>query len=135
MASSPKKPAKKAPKARAKPAVRDVSENEIHLKAWQWVSKTYPALLIFHVANERNAPVQAHVKLKRKGVLSGVADFLAFPVDGRKVAIELKEPNEGEQKPDQIKFQQRWERTGGSYFVIRTLEEFQGTINAITLFG
>lgn len=143
MAYSPKRRAKvgKTPRAtRAakaakpkKPAVRSISENEIHLKAWQWVSKTYPELLIFHVANERDAPVQFHVKMKRKGVLAGVADFLAFP-SGRKIAIELKD-DEGDQNNEQIKFQKRWERTGGVYFLVRTFEDFQNIIAATMFFS
>ena len=116
-----KKRAKKAPK------VKGPSENEIHMKAWAWVQKTYPALLIFHVANERRASVQHHVKMKRKGVLAGVADFLAFPVSGRKIAIELKD-DEGRQDADQVKFQRRWEAAGGSYFLVRALEDFQISI-------
>lgn len=113
---------------------RSPSENEIHLKCWQWVSKTRPDLLIFHVANERKASVQYHIKLKRLGVLKGTADFLAFPSDGRKFAIELKD-DEGTQDSDQKKFQQRWERSGGLYYVVRTLTEFQGIVNAIMMFA
>ena len=91
-------------------------------------------MLIFHVANERKASVQYHVKMKRKGVLAGVADFLAFPVGGRKVAIELKD-DEGEQDEDQIKFQRRWEHTGGAYFIARTLEDFQTVVDCAVMFG
>ena len=112
---------KKAPK------VRGPSENEIHMKAWAWVRDTHPELLIFHVANERKASVQYHVKMKRKGVLAGVADFLAFPNSGRKLAIELKD-SDGVQDADQIKFQKRWERAGGLYYLVRALGEFQAII-------
>ena len=101
------------------------------MKAWAWCQKTHPTLLIFHVANERKAPVQYHLKLKRLGVLKGVADFLAFPVDGRKIAIELKD-DEGTQDADQIKFQRRWEATGGAYFIVRTVAEFQFIISMVT---
>jgi hypothetical protein len=45
------------------------------------------------------------------------------------VAIELKD-DEGEQDADQIKFRRQWEDAGGTYFIARTLEEFQGTVNA-----
>lgn len=107
------------------------SENEIHMKAWAWCQKAHPSLLIFHVANERKAPVQYHLKLKRLGVLKGVADFLAFPVDGRKIAIELKD-GKGVQDADQIKFQRRWEHIGGLYFVARTVADFQFIISMIT---
>lgn len=104
------------------------------MKCAKWVRDTHPALLIFHVANERDAPVQVHVKLKRKGVLAGVADWLAFPTSGRKIAIELKD-DEGEQSTDQIKFQKKWEATGGTYIVVRTLLHFQDVIAALVIFG
>jgi hypothetical protein len=104
------------------------------MKAWAWVQKAHPALLIFHVANERKAHVQYHVKMKRLGVLAGVADFLAFPVGGRKFAIELKD-DKGEQDADQVKFQRRWERAGGLYFLVRTVAEFQNVVNGMELFG
>lgn len=111
------------------------SENEIHLKCFQWVQKMHPALLIFHIANERKAAPQYHLKLKRLGVLKGVADFLVFPMTaGRKLAIELKD-DEGVQDEDQIKFQRRWERTGGAYFLVRTVAQFQNIIDGIVLFG
>ena len=113
---------------------RSASENEIHMKAWQWLQGAFPALLAFHVPNERKASVQYHMKLKRLGVVPGVADFLVFPQSGRKVAIELKD-DKGAQSPEQIKFQLRWERAHGLYFLCRTLEEFQGVVNAITLFA
>jgi hypothetical protein len=123
-----KRPAKKAPKKKGP------SENEIHMKAWVWVQKTYPALLIFHVANERKAAPQYHIKLRRLGVLKGVADFLAFPVDGRKFAIELKD-DEGVQDEDQVKFQRRWEHAGGLYFLVRTVTDFQNIVDGMMLFG
>lgn len=124
---SPKKRTKKALKAKGP------SENEIHMKAWAWVQKTHPDLLIFHVANERKASVQYHIKLKRLGTLKGVADFLAFPGRLPNVAIELKD-EDGVQDADQVKFQKRWERTGGLYYIVRTLNEFQTIVTALTLF-
>lgn len=123
-----KKPVKKVPK------IRKVSENELHMKCWSWVTKTHPTLLIFHVANERQASVQYHLKLKRLGVLKGVADFLVFPDGGRKIAIELKD-DKGVQDKEQEKFQLRWERSGGAYFLVRTLEGFQTVVSTAVLFG
>jgi hypothetical protein len=123
-----RKPAKKAPKTVGP------SENEIHIKTWAWVQKAHPGLLIFHVPNERKAHVQYNVKMKRKGVLAGVADFLAFPVNGRKLAIELK-GSKGVQDQDQVNFQRRWERAGGAYFVVRTLADFQVTVDCAVLFA
>lgn len=126
--SSRKKIAKKASK------VKGPSENEIHMHCWAWVKKTHPELLIFHVANERQASVQYHMKLKRLGVLKGVADFLAFPCKLPYVAIELKD-DKGVQDAEQLKFQARWECTGGLYYVVRTLPEFQNIVTALMIFG
>lgn len=130
-----KKPSAKVKAKRLRP--RKTVENDedcLHLHCWQWVQKVHPELLIFHVANERQAAVQYHVKLKRRGVLKGVSDFLAFPTDGRKFAVELKD-DEGVQDADQIRFQKRWERAGGIYLIVRTLSEFQGAIAAMVLFS
>ena len=91
-------------------------------------------LLIFHVPNERVGGIGAIVHFKRMGVMPGVADYLAFLRGGRAVAIELKHGN-GRQSEDQGKFQRRWERCGNTYFLCRTLEEFQGVVNGLTLFA
>lgn len=128
-----KKPAKKAPKKRVRKTVEN-DETCLHLHAAKWLKDTHPGLLAFHVANERQASVQYHVKLKRMGVLGGVADWLMFPNCGRKVAIELKD-NEGVQDEDQIKFQKRWENSGGEYYLVRTLDGFKDIVNALVLFG
>lgn len=121
-ASSPKKPVKKA-----------LSEQALQMLCWQWVQKTHPGLLIFHVANERKGSIGAAMHFKRMGVLPGVADFLAFP-SGRAVAIELKD-DVGKQRAGQAVFQSRWEAAGNAYFVARTLEEFQGVVAALTVFA
>lgn len=124
----PKKHANKAAK------VKGPSENEIHIKCAQWIAKAHPTLLAFHVANELKAHVSYHLKQKRLGKLNGVADWLVFPLNGRKFAIELKD-DKGEQDSDQIKFQKRWERAGGLYFVVRTVEDFQKIVNAAVWFS
>lgn len=131
-----KKPVKKVAKAPAKPRKQKTVTNDetcLQKHTAQWLDKMMPNLLAFHVANERKGGFGTHVHFKQMGVKSGVADWLVFPLNGRKVAVELKD-DEGEQDSDQERFQVRWEAGGGSYFIARTLEEFQGIIAAITLF-
>lgn len=135
MASSRKKPVKKKP---AKPRVRKTVENDEtclqkHCKQWLDKSGLWERLLIFHVANERKGSIGAAMHFKRMGVRPGVADWLMF-VPGRAVAIENKD-DEGDQDGDQIKFQKKWEAAGNLYLVVRTLEEFQGTVQALALFA
>jgi hypothetical protein len=67
------------------------------------------------------------------GVRKGVADYLAF-LPARAVAIEIKD-EDGDQDKDQQKFQAKWEACGNTYFLVRTLEEFQGVVHAIALFA
>jgi hypothetical protein len=120
---------KKAPR---KVYLRQPSENEIHMKAWQWVKEAHPDLLIFHVPNGEHRNIATANKLKRMGVLPGVADFLAF-THSRHVAIELKDTG-GKQSSDQSAFDMRWGKTGGEYYICRSLIDFKSIINAIALF-
>jgi hypothetical protein len=119
------KPAKK--KRLPKDFSRQISEHEIHLHAWQWVKKTYPHLLIFHVPSGEHRNVVTAVKLKRMGVIPGVADFLIF-VTGYSIAIELKDKG-GVQSEAQKRFQSCWEGLGHRYKIARSLEQFQNIVN------
>lgn len=120
-----------SPKKRAKPKSK---EKGLQYLCQQWLQKSgiLQRLLIFHVPNERIGSIGAIMHFKRMGVMAGVADYLAFPV-GRSVAIELKDEGENPRATQQT-FQQRWESAGNSYFVARTLEEFQGVVDALMLF-
>jgi hypothetical protein len=110
-------------KPSSKVSSRPISEKEIHMKAWQWVKTYYPDLLIFHVPSGEPRDVVVAMKLKRMGVVPGVADFLMF-LPGHGIAIELKEDG-GRQSDPQKLFQKRWEHCGFRYYLVRSLEEFQ----------
>jgi len=127
LASSRKKSAKKR-----KTITNDETCLQKHTKQWLDKSGLWSRLLIFHVANERKGGFGTQMHFKRMGVRPGVADWLVF-TPGRAVAIELKD-DEGEQDADQERFQKQWEAAGNMYLIVRTLEEFQGTINALVLF-
>jgi hypothetical protein len=98
------------------------------MKAWQWVRKAYPHLLIFHVPSGEHRNVVTAVKLKRMGVVPGVADFLMF-IPGTTVAIELKNHG-GQQSEAQKKFQEQWIKLGHWYEIARSLEQFQDIVNS-----
>jgi hypothetical protein len=130
-----KKPRRSVAKARAgAPKVtRKVSERETHFHCQQWLEKSgiWSRHLIFHVPNERRGDIGAIMHFKRMGVRPGVADYLMFT--NRNAAIEIKD-DKGKQRKGQEKFQRDWESLGHLYFVVRTLEEFQGIVTALTLF-
>lgn len=128
LASSPrKKPARKRPE--------QAGEKCLHMHCQQWLVKSglWARLLIFHVPNERKGSIGTVMHFRRMGVRNGVADYLAL-IPGRPVAIELKD-EDGEQSADQEKFQVQWEANGGAYFLVRTLEDFQGVVQGIALFA
>jgi hypothetical protein len=133
--SHPKKSraSSKSSKSRVrKTATNDEKCLQYHCKSWLDKSGIWSKLLIFHVANERKGSIGAAMHFKRMGVRPGVADWLVFP-PGRSVAIEMKD-DEGEQNEDQKKFERQWKAAGNMYFVARTLEEFQGIIQALIIF-
>lgn len=133
--SASKQGAAKAAKSAVRKRPEEHSENCLHMHCQKWLvdSGIFYQLLIFHVPNERKGGIGAIMKFKRLGVLPGVADYLVFRSADRKFALELKD-EDGEQSEDQEKFQRRWEASGGQYFIVRTVEQFQGIIDAIFLF-
>jgi hypothetical protein len=122
---------------RQKPEPAKIAESErcLHMRCQQWLEKSgiWSRLLIFHVPNERRGGIGAMVHFKRLGVRPGVADYIV--INGiRDAAIELKDST-GKQKDAQKQFQRQWEATGKLYYVVRTLEDFQVTIEALTIFS
>jgi len=129
---------KKAPRTASKPVRKRPEQHgetclQKHCKQWLDKSGLWERLLIFHVANERRGGIGTGVHFKRMGVRPGVADWLAF-VPGRCAAIELKD-EDGDQSADQQRFQRKWEAAGHSYFIARSVEEFQGIVNALAFFA
>jgi cobalamin biosynthesis Co2+ chelatase CbiK len=94
--------------------------------AWQWVKKTYPDLLIFHVPSGEPRDVVVAMKLKRMGVVPGVADFLMF-LPGHGIAIEMKDDG-GRQSDPQKRFQKQWELCGNKYHIVQSLGEFKAIV-------
>ncbi len=101
-------------------------EEKLQAQCTQWFWNTYPEhrrLLHCNMNNSHNRVAGAHAKAV--GVVAGISD-LEFV--WRKVYfIELKTAT-GVQKPEQIEFEQKVEKLGHIYLVIRTFEEFKRTI-------
>lgn len=115
---------------------RKQSEKTLHYLCQQWLVRSglWDRLLIFHVPNERQGNAGAAMHFKRMGVRPGVADYLMFRGPSRAAAIELK-TEDGKQSAAQVAFQRQWEHLGGFYFSVRSLEEFQGIVNALAVFA
>jgi hypothetical protein len=98
------------------------------MHCWQWIQKAHPQLLIFHVPSGEHRSIITAMKLKRMGVVPGVADFLMF-VPGTAVAIELKDKG-GKQSIEQKRFQIHWEYLGHHYEIARSLINFQEIVES-----
>jgi hypothetical protein len=125
----------KGVRKKAVPKPTKQSERTLHFLCQQWVVKSgyWNKLLIFHVPNERRGSAGTGMHFKRMGVRPGVADYLVF--NGvRDVAIELKD-EDGKQSDTQKEFQRHWEKIGKTYFIVRTLQEFQAIVHAAAMFG
>lgn len=84
-------------------------------------------VVYFHVPNGGFRDWNTAKNMKAGGVRKGVADWLLFPRDGRKFALELKTAT-GQQRDDQERFQTAWEATGGIYEIARSLSEIDSFI-------
>ena len=72
--------------------------------------------------------MQSGAYLKKQGMVSGVSDLAFIRLDGTMVFIELK-VLKGKQSDNQKWWQSVVERCNSSYYIVRTLEEFQELIN------
>ena len=109
-----------------------MGKNQPELKLMQscytWFNNTYPELrgCLWKVENERKRTKYEQSIAKSTGLVSGVADFNAV-FCGKFYGLELKTEN-GTQSKNQKAWQKAIEAQGGEYYIIRSLEEFQGLI-------
>lgn len=119
--------------------VSDASESEIQQSCLQWFRLQYPRLaaegMLFHIANEGVRMGAMGSRMKREGIVRGVADLcLAIPSHGYSALyIEMKRPktifhDATYQSPQQKEWQKNVEKYGNKYVVCRSVEEFKDII-------
>ena len=98
-----------------------MSEDQLQSICFQWHWNNYPAErgMLFHVNQKARNAIEGN-RMKAMGVVPGVSDmiYLKGPV-----FIEMK-TEDGNQSPDQKRFQQLTEPLGYKYVIVRTFEEF-----------
>lgn len=103
-------------------------EEILQAKCYKWFHNHFPLWrkMLFHVDNNSwNAVIGS--KKKALGVCSGVSDFILI-LFGEVIFIEMKTAK-GEQNDEQKIFQEKVERRGHKYIILRSETEF---INYIT---
>ena len=107
-----------------------MSESQIQQDCLKWFSIQYPLLsqegMLFHIPNEGIRLGGMGARMKREGIVRGVADlFLCVPRGGyHGLFIEMKKPG-SYQRPEQKEWQRNVEKYGYKYVVCKTLEEFK----------
>ena len=110
------------------------SESEIQQSCIKWFQLLHRALwedgVLFHIANEGIRLGGQGRRIKREGIVRGVADLcLAMPRHGYgALYIEMKRPDRY-QSPEQRTWQKNIERHGNKYVVCKSLDEFIKIIN------
>lgn len=110
-------------------------ESRLQIACVAWFRAQYASIwnLLFSVPNGGARSKTEGAILKAEGATRGVADLLLLVARGGfgALAIEMKTTSK---KSDQSEQQIEWEtaatQAGNKYVVVRTLEEFQQTVNA-----
>ncbi len=106
------------------------SEERIHTMCYVWFYNEFPALrglLCYNLGNSKNAIQGA--KNRAMGIVKGRSDLVLY-WQGGAYHIEVKTES-GVQSPDQKAWQKLIESQGFSYYLIRSLSEFQKIILTI----
>lgn len=104
--------------------MRNHSETKLQICVVEWLRSACPFLLFTHAANQGRSP-QEGAKLKRMGVLAGVADLL-FWHDGWFGAIEIKTTSGMSDK--QRNFKAMFEKAGGKFAVCTSVKDLYDTL-------
>lgn len=110
------------------------SESQIQQDCMKWFALQYPKLaqqgMLFHIPNEGIRLGRMGARIKREGVVRGVADLcLCVPRGGyAALYIEMKKPG-SYQRPEQKEWQKNVESYGNRYIVCKSLDEFRMNIS------
>ena len=105
-----------------------MTEDTLHIWTAEYL-RTASRCPYWHVPNQGRRSVAWAAKLKKMGVLAGVADFCLVLDGGRAGFLELKAPK-GSQRKSQRDFQASVEAAGAWYEIARTSDEVVGILKA-----
>nr|DAG54588.1 MAG TPA: Nuclease [Caudoviricetes sp.] len=117
-----------------------MTESEIQQACFKWFRMQYPRMavdgIMYHIANEGVRVGRQGYRVKREGLVKGVADIcLAVPRHGYgALYIEMKRPKTFDHKatyqsPEQKTWQASCEKYGNKYVVCRSVEEFKKVVD------
>jgi len=89
--------------------------------------------LIFAIPNGSFRDIREAVKLKQTGTLAGASDLIVILPNGTLLFVEVKTET-GTQSEAQKEFENRVEKLGYKYRLVRSLEEFKNEITLMQLY-
>jgi hypothetical protein len=119
--------------------MKNENESVVQQNCYRWFNNKYctkfkePRLIIYSVPNGIPIPLppkemsRALDALSKIGMQKGISDLKIEGILGRTISVEVK-TSTGTQSPAQIEIQERVEKLGGIYLLVRSLESFQTQI-------
>lgn len=107
-------------------------EDKLSIECYTWFHNHRPKLrgLVFHIPNGGYRNKFEAAKFKRMGVTAGAPDYSCNMYGGRVAYIELKK-NDGVLSPKQKAIHKLYHSLDIPIYIVRSLEEFQQTINKL----
>ena len=100
-------------------------ESNLQQACVKWFRYQYPNIIIFAIPNGGNRNVIEAARLKREGVLAGVADLMILKPNNKYYGlfVEMK-TDKGKQSDNQIDFEMYCVHHHYKYSIARSLDEF-----------
>jgi hypothetical protein len=109
--------------------MRQESEALIQQQIFIWLNNTYRNLIIHSVPNgSSTGDARIISQMSQLGMVRGIADLIIWLPNGKAIMVEVKNST-GSQSADQIKIQQKLEKLGGIYILVRSLDDFKQKIS------
>jgi hypothetical protein len=109
--------------------MRQESEALIQQQIFIWFNNTYRNLIIHSVPNgSSTGDARIISQMSQLGMVKGISDLIIWLPNGKSIMVEVKNST-GSQSADQIKIQQKLEKLGGIYILVRSLDDFKQKIS------
>lgn len=111
----------KAKRAKRKPMAHP--EDDVQIPILNWIKRVAPQCEVFHVPNGGFRIRKEAIRLKRLGVMPGVADLFIIPPGAIYTCLEIKPVKDGRCSVAQKRFARKVIASGGHYAVVRSIDE------------
>jgi hypothetical protein len=109
--------------------MRKESESLIQQQIFIYMNNTYRHIICHSVPNgSSTGDARIISQMSQLGMVRGISDLIIWLPKGKSIMVEVKNST-GSQSADQIKIQQKLEKLGGIYILVRSLDDFKQKIS------